>query len=110
MIQLYLRADQQVRRFTRRPAFAQKRRYGHVPTAEDILKAEAYHVVLQAKRFGWLKREPCAICGSPKSEGHHDDYTKPLRVRWLCRLHHRQAHRGPRKRTAFTQITVRRRA
>ena len=30
-------------------------------------------------------------------QGHHDDYSKPLEVRWFCRRHHQQWHRknGP---------------
>lgn len=40
-----------------------------------------------------IKRKPCVICGSPKSEGHHEDYDKPLKVIWLCNKHHRLRHR-----------------
>lgn len=35
----------------------------------------------------------CEVCGAVKVEAHHDDYTKPLEVRWLCRKHHAEHHR-----------------
>ena len=42
---------------------------------------------------GVIQRQSCEVCGSKKSEAHHNDYTKPLQVIWLCRLHH-LAHHG----------------
>ncbi len=39
-----------------------------------------------------IHKKPCSICQNPKSEGHHDDYNKPLNVRWLCSLHHKAWH------------------
>ena len=41
---------------------------------------------------GKIKREPCRVCGDPKSGGHHEDYTRPLDVIWLCAKHHAEAH------------------
>jgi|GEM_PF-990020 len=42
---------------------------------------------------GKLIKEPCEVCGTEKDvEAHHDDYNKPLDVRWLCRKHHREHH------------------
>lgn len=41
---------------------------------------------------GKLVRQPCEECGAEKADAHHDDYAKPLEVRWLCRSHHRQWH------------------
>jgi hypothetical protein len=35
----------------------------------------------------------CEVCGSHPADAHHDDYTKPLDVRWLCEPHHMQVHR-----------------
>ncbi len=46
----------------------------------------------QAIAAGKLLRQPCEVCGESKVDAHHDDYSKPLEVRWLCRLHHRQHH------------------
>ena len=53
----------------------------------------ARNAVNNALRAGTLVRKPCEVCGAVKSEGHHDDYSKPLEVRWLCRLHHTQHHK-----------------
>jgi ribosomal protein S27AE len=52
----------------------------------------AMQAVQTAVRNGSLLRKPCEVCGEGKSEAHHDDYTKPLNVRWLCRLHHVATH------------------
>lgn len=41
---------------------------------------------------GKLVRRPCEICGNPKTDAHHDDYNKPLEVRWLCRSCHKKWH------------------
>jgi hypothetical protein len=41
---------------------------------------------------GSLVRGVCEVCGVPKVEAHHEDYNKPLKVRWLCRKHHREWH------------------
>ena len=39
-----------------------------------------------------IKRSPCEKCGRIDVEAHHDDYSKPLDVRWLCRKHHYEEH------------------
>lgn len=55
----------------------------------------AAHVLLgSAIKSGTVSKLPCAVCGSQKRvHGHHDDYTKPLDVRWLCPKHHAEHHR-----------------
>lgn len=40
---------------------------------------------------GKIQREGCEVCGG-RAEMHHDDYYKPLVVRWLCREHHLAWH------------------
>ena len=46
-----------------------------------------------ALRTGRIIRAPCEVCGDTAG-AHHDDYDKPLSVRWLCFIHHRQYHKN----------------
>lgn len=48
------------------------------------------HAAIKSKK---IIKQPCEVCGDIKSQGHHDDYTKPLEVRWLCQKHHKELHR-----------------
>ncbi len=45
-----------------------------------------------AVRDGRVTRKPCEICGKIKVQGHHEDYSKPLDVVWLCVRHHNDRH------------------
>lgn len=54
-------------------------------------KYRAQNTVNNAIRDGKLKRQPCETCGR-RAHAHHDDYSKPLDVRWLCALHHQRDH------------------
>lgn len=56
-------------------------------------KYKAHNMVNNAIRDGKLFKEPCEVCGGLSVVGHHDDYLKPLNVRWLCQAHHAQWHR-----------------
>lgn len=61
-------------------------------------KHEARWAAYRAIRAGTIEREPCQICGTTnRVEAHHDDYSKPLEVRWLCRAHHREFHTRQRR-------------
>jgi hypothetical protein len=45
-------------------------------------------------KTGILIRESCRICGTNENiEAHHEDYSKPLDIIWLCRNHHREHHK-----------------
>jgi hypothetical protein len=52
----------------------------------------AHSMVGHALRDGRLRRGKCEVCGSLRAHAHHDDYLKPLDVRWLCAEHHKAWH------------------
>jgi hypothetical protein len=65
--------------------------------AENPDKRASHIAVGNAVRSGKLIKQPCEICGTDKVHAHHDDYSKPLQVRWLCPSHHFVHHKehGP---------------
>ena len=66
-------------------------------TADD----HAQNVVEVAIRERRLAPKPCEVCGAwglmkdgrRIVQAHHDDYNKPLEVRWLCQKHHHEWHK-----------------
>ena len=65
--------------------YQRKRRQNH----PDKYKARL--AISNAIRDGKLKPQLCEICGET-AEAHHDDYSKPFDVRWLCFKHHLEVH------------------
>lgn len=61
-------------------------------TLEGNKKYRARVKVGNALRAGTLVKTACEVCTEPKVEGHHDDYSKPLEVKWLCIYHHKKLH------------------
>jgi len=60
----------------------------------DPQKTYAQNLLNRAVARGDVERQPCEVCGASKTDAHHEDYSRPLDVRWLCRLHHRGVHNG----------------
>ena len=56
------------------------------------IKLKAHSLVKSALTSGAIKKLPCQVCGKEKSEGHHEDYDKPIDVVWLCSRHHADRH------------------
>ncbi len=51
--------------------------------------------------------QPCEVCGSILTERHHDDYSKPLEIRWLCKIHHEDHHKEQNKIKRYEQYRQR---
>lgn len=56
-------------------------------------KYRAHTALGNAVRKGLMVPDNCQTCGSSENiHGHHDDYAKPLNVRWLCAACHKAWH------------------
>lgn len=73
------------------------------------LKISARNKVQSAVLLGKItKPEACEICGETPDyplHGHHEDYSKPLEVIWLCSPCHRDLHRE-RNRIKTNELTT----
>jgi hypothetical protein len=73
------------------PAIADKQRL-RKKLPEERLKNDARAFSRLAVKFGLITKGVCERCGSGQVDAHHEDYWRPLFVRWFCRFHHAQEH------------------
>lgn len=55
-------------------------------------KNRAVGILNNAVRDKKISKLPCEVCGEIKVQAHHEDYSKPLDVNWLCIKHHNERH------------------
>jgi len=69
--------------------------HGKEWVANNKEKVNAKHMVFRSVKKGEIvKSLICAGCGESKRlDGHHQDYSKPLDVVWLCRPCHMFTHK-----------------
>lgn len=83
------RKDYQQTERGRALASASKKRF----TDRNPHKKKATSMVSAALRNGSLEKSDCESCGNPDVQGHHEDYSRPLDVVWLCVKCHSHYHR-----------------
>ena len=71
-------------------AMAQEGRRRHRARHPERERARA--AVTRAVGSGRLQRRPCEACGEAETQAHHEDYSRPLDVVWLCFVCHRARH------------------
>jgi len=55
---------------------------------------------------GILVKKPCCVCGTLDMIcAHHEDYSKPLDVVWICSKHHAELHQMKKKTALTMQFT-----
>jgi hypothetical protein len=54
-------------------------------------KTKAQRMVRYQLSKGMIAPSGCVICGK-KAHAHHEDYSKPLEITWLCPTHHGARH------------------
>lgn len=69
-----------------------RKRAARMANEASSAKQQARFAVQAAVKAGRMLRQPCEVCGAAMTHGHHDDYSKPLEVRWLCPEHHKAHH------------------
>lgn len=68
-------------------------------------KVHAKRKLNNAIEHGTIRRGLCVCCGrSENVDGHHEDYSKPLDVIWMCRSCHMKHHRGNHGKEVFGQL------
>lgn len=59
---------------------------------KQLRRSPASDILAKAIRLKQIEKKPCEICGKTRAQGHHEDYSKPLDVVWLCIRHHNDRH------------------
>lgn len=75
-----------------RAAYQRKWRAAHPLSDEQRAKDIARSIANVAVKRGQLVPKPCEKCGAEPAQKHHEDYSKPLDVIWLCAACHTAGH------------------
>lgn len=73
------------------PKREQARRLRYANKYPERIKAN--RILNRAVKTGEIIKQACEVCEEPKTVAHHDDWSKPLVVKWLCEVHHKARHK-----------------
>ena len=71
---------------------ANHRRYMKERYHNDPAHRAKHMARVVSRMHGRVIKKPCEVCGSTNAEKHHEDYSRPHDVNWLCRDHHLDLH------------------
>jgi DNA-directed RNA polymerase subunit M/transcription elongation factor TFIIS len=74
-------------------AYMRKKQAVYRATPAGQFKDMARNKANDRLQRGKIEKQPCRDCGSPDSQMHHEDYSQPLDVVWLCRQCHLDLHK-----------------
>lgn len=81
---------ERLRRLRQQPGYSTRKNQAW--QRQNPEKRAAHKAVEKAIRNGVLVRQPCECGCDRKPQAHHEDYSKPLEVRWLCHVAHQARH------------------
>lgn len=67
----------------------QKAKYEKKKQSRDSVKIRCREIA----KYNFPTPEPCEACGAQATDRHHDNYNKPLEIRWLCSTCHKLWHK-----------------
>lgn len=79
------------------PPFLSKWKVRKYKSKKDPLievRKRARRITQNLLRDGKLKKAPCVVCESEEVLAHHEDYSRPNDVIWICENHHKAYHDG----------------
>ena len=68
------------------------RRYMRERYNSDPLHRSKQLARVASRKHGKIEKQSCSKCAAPEAEKHHEDYTRPHDIVWLCRSCHLDLH------------------
>jgi hypothetical protein len=79
------------------PAFLSKwklRKYKEFKDPLSVLRKKTRRKTNDLLKKGIIQKQPCVVCGKHDVIAHHEDYSRPNGVIWICEEHHTKYHDG----------------